>query len=67
MFKANVLSGLSWLPLISRIVWAKNPPEPRDVEMITKYRIQISIALLSVLNVSYLEDFLKSSFNIKIL
>ena len=31
MFKENVLSGLSWLPLISRIGWAKNPRDPRDV------------------------------------
>ena len=25
------MSGLSWLPLISRIVWAKTPQNPRDV------------------------------------
>ena len=31
MFKENVLSGLSWLPLISRTVWAKNPRNHRDV------------------------------------
>ena len=30
MFKGNVVNGLSWLPLISRIVWAKNPLDPRD-------------------------------------
>ena len=31
MFKDHVLGGLNWLPLISRIVWAKNPRDPRDV------------------------------------
>ena len=31
MFKENVLSGLSWLPLISRMVLAKNPQDPPDV------------------------------------
>ena len=31
MFKEDVLSGLSWLPLISGIVLAKNPRDPRDV------------------------------------
>ena len=30
-FQGNVLSGLRWLPLISRIVWAKNRQNPRDV------------------------------------
>ena len=25
------MSGLSWLPLIPRIVWAKTPQNPRDV------------------------------------
>ena len=25
------MSGLSWLPLISRIVWDKTPQNPRDV------------------------------------
>ena len=25
------MSGLTWLPLISRIVWAKTPQNPRDV------------------------------------
>ena len=35
MFKENVLSGLSWVPLISRIVWAKNPQNPRDVVPLT--------------------------------
>ena len=31
MFSENVMSGLGWLPLISRIVWAKTPQNPRDV------------------------------------
>ena len=30
MFKENVLSGLSWLPLISKIIWAKNLGNHRD-------------------------------------
>ena len=25
------MSGISWLPLISRIVWAKTPQNPRNV------------------------------------
>ena len=31
MFKENVLSGLCWRLLISRIVWAKNPRDPGEV------------------------------------
>ena len=31
MFKENDLSGLSWLPLISSIVCAKHPRDPRDL------------------------------------
>ena len=31
MFKQNDHSGLSWLPLISRMVWAKHPRDPGDL------------------------------------
>ena len=38
MFKEDVLSGSSWLPLISRIVWAKNPRNPRHVAPLSRSR-----------------------------
>ena len=42
MFKENVLSRLSWLQLISRIVWAKNPRDPRNVAPLRLLSIIIS-------------------------
>ena len=43
MFKENVLNGLSWLPLISRIVWAKNPRDLRDVTPLTNITSDVKI------------------------
>ena len=37
MFKENLVSGLSWLPLISRIVLAKNPRDPLDVSPLSVF------------------------------
>ena len=37
MFKENVLSGLNWVPLISRIVWAKNLHDPCDVGSLKRH------------------------------
>ena len=42
MLKENVLGGLSLLPLIFRIAWAKNPRDPRDVAPLKWHCIAIN-------------------------
>ena len=41
MFKENVLSGLSWLPLISRIVLGQKSAKPRDVAPLKVFFIHL--------------------------
>ena len=45
MFRENVVSGLSWLPLISRIVWAKTPQNPRDAAPLNFIFITVFVSL----------------------
>ena len=56
MFRETVTNGhgLSWLPLISRIVWAKTPQNPRDEAPLNFIFITVFVfffyTLINVLN-----------------
>ena len=44
------MSGLSWLPLISRIVWAKTPQNPRDVAPLNFIFITVFVSVFFFFN-----------------
>ena len=82
MSKENVMSGLSWLPLVSRIVWAKNSLDPRrssfkitrEFEFQFQNRVHVSelqvaheLALVSVATTILANWFKDSSLNYTIL
>ena len=50
------MSGLSWLPLISRIVWAETPQNPRNVAPLNFILITVFVFVsLDIYNYIYLD------------